>query len=35
MVWSSFSDIGITFAIFKLLGKVTYENNMFPISDIH
>ena len=33
-VWSSFLNIGITFATFKLSGKLPVENDKFPISDI-
>ena len=34
MVQSSFLNIGITFAIFKLLGKVPDENDKLAINDI-
>ena len=34
MVRSSFLDIGISFAIFKLSGKFSDENDKFAISDI-
>ena len=34
MVLSSFLNIGITFAIFKLLGKVLDENDKLAINDI-
>ena len=34
MVRSSFLNIGVTFAIFKLSGKLPVENDKFAISDI-
>ena len=33
MLWSSFLNIGITFATFKLSGYVPVENDKFAISD--
>ena len=34
MVWLSFLNIGITFAIFKLLRKVPDENDKLAMNDI-
>ena len=34
MVRSSFLNVGIAFAILKLLGKFPFENDKFAISDI-
>ena len=34
MVRSSFLNIGVTFAIVKLSGKLPVENDKFAISDI-
>ena len=33
-VWSSFLNIGITFATFKLSGKLPVENDKFLVSEI-
>ena len=33
LVWSSFLKIGITFAVFKLAGKIPVENDKLAISD--
>ena len=34
LVWSSFLKIRITFAVFRLTGKIPVENDRLAISDI-